>query len=107
MKKYTVHRAEGQADRNIGKHELIAIEYAEDIDEATDKILRAVMDDLSENPQYAGCGVTASPPEQRDDARTKRYQYYVTGIVMPPNAPKNILVEYGVIEQEASDSIHW
>lgn len=107
MKKYTVYRSEGKADRNLNKHALIAIEYGEDIDAATDHILRAVKDDLSENPRYAGCDVTAYAPEERTHARTKRYQYYVTGAVMPPNAPKNILVDYGVIEQGADDTIDW
>jgi hypothetical protein len=107
MKKYTVYRAEGQADRNLNKHVLIAIEYGEDIDAATKAIIRAVETDLSEAPQYAGCEVAAYPPERRDFARTKRYQYYVTGIVAPPNAPENTLVEYGVIEQGISDGVHW
>lgn len=107
MKKYTVYRTEGKADRDIGKHALIAIEYGEDIHAATDDIIRAVVSDLSEAPQYTGCEVAAWPPEQRDYAKTKRYQYYVTGVVESPNASENTLVDYGVIEQEPSDGVHW
>ena len=105
MKKYTVYRADGPVDRNLDTHVLIAIEYGEDIDAAADDILRAVMTDLSEAPQYAGCEVTASPPELRVYARTMRYEYYVTGIVAPPNASENILVDYGVKEQEMDGAI--
>ena len=28
----------------------------------------------------------------------KRYSYVMTGQVIPPNAPENILIEYGVVE---------
>jgi hypothetical protein len=107
MKKYTIHRADGRVDRDIRGHVLIAIEYGEDIDAAADAIIRSVMADLSENPEYAGCGVTAYPPEPWDYARATRYQYTVSGVVMPPNAPKNILVDYGVVEQEVNDTTNW
>lgn len=107
MKKYTVYRTEGQADRNLNKHVLIAIEYGEDIDAAADDIIRAVVQDLSEVPEYSGCDIAAWPPEKRDTVKTKRYQYYVMGVVDIYNAPTNTLVDYGIIEQEASDAIRW
>lgn len=103
MKKYTIYRAPGKVDRDLGKHELVGVEYGGDIYAATDAILRAVRADLSENPEYEGCDAGAYAPEPMDESfRTKRYQYYVTGTVAPVRAFENILVGYGIIETEES-----
>ncbi len=101
MKKYMIYRTLNQVDRDLDKHELIGIESGEDIYAATHAIIRAVTNDLSENPEYAGSQVSAYAPEPIEEFRkTRRYQYYVTGKVMPVIADKNILVEYGIMEQE-------
>ena len=101
MKKFMIYRAPNQVDRDLSKHELIGVEYGADIYAASDAIIRTVKGDLSENPEYTGSGVSAYAPEPMEEFRkTRRYQYYVTGVVMPAVADKNILVNYGIIEQE-------
>ena len=48
------------------------------------------------------CETWAYAPEEMEDfRRTKRYQYYMGGVVSPPNAKENILYEYGIIETES------
>ncbi|MDL2232010.1 carboxylate--amine ligase [Ruminococcaceae bacterium OttesenSCG-928-L11] len=104
MKKYMVYRAPGEADRDLGKHELVGVEYGEDIYAVTDALIRVVTTDIGENPEYAkGIDVCAYAPEPMQSfRRTKRYQYYMTGSVALPGTDKNTLVEYGVIEAEES-----
>lgn len=97
--KYILYRSFGNLDDDIKKHELAAVEYAPSIHEATDALVRAVADDLAGMPEYAGCETTAFAPEPvQPFRRVKRYGYVMTGQVIPPNAPENILIEYGVIE---------
>ena len=105
MKKYLIYRTTKGIDKEIKNHELIGIEYGDDIYAATDAIMRAVSDDLSENPEYAGCEVTACAPEEVDPnlIRTKRYQYETTGLIMPPHASKGSHVDYGIVEQESTE----
>lgn len=101
MKKYLIYRAPKEIDRDLSKHELVGVEYGENIDAVTDTIIRAVTDDLSGNPEYAGCEVFAYAPEPMDESRrTRRYQFYVTGVVSPVSAKENILVDYGIVERE-------
>lgn len=101
MKKYLIYRAPKGIDRDLSKHELVGVEYGENIDAVTDTIIRAVTDDLSGNPEYAGCEVFAYAPEPMETSkRTRRYQYHVTGVVSPVSAKENILVNYGIIERE-------
>ena len=103
MKKYVLYRAPGKVDRDLGKHELVGVEYGEDIFAATDALIRAVCDDLSENQEYKTCRVWAYAPEETPlHFRTKRYQYFMDGIVSPPGAEKNIIISYGIIETENS-----
>lgn len=98
--KYILYRSFGNIDNNVRKHELAAVEYAPSIHEATSALVRAVADDLAGIPKYAGCETTAFAPEPVPLFRkVKRYSYVMTGQVVPPNAPKNILIEYGVIEE--------
>lgn len=101
MKKYTIYRAPNKVDRDLSKHELVGVEYGADIEAAANAIIRVIKDDLSENPEYAGCEVSAYAPEPMEDyKRTRRYQYSATGVVLPISAKENILVEYGIVEQE-------
>lgn len=98
--KYILYRPFGKLDNDIKKHELAAIEYAPNIHEATDALVRAVANDLAGMQEYAGCETTAFAPEPvQPFRRVKRYSYVMTGRVIPPNAPKNILIEYGVVEK--------
>ncbi|MVB12749.1 hypothetical protein CAFE_34930 [Caprobacter fermentans] len=101
MKKYLIYRAPKEIDRDLSRHELVGVEYGADIDAVTDAIIRAVTDDLSGNPKYAGCEVFAYAPEPMDESRrTQQYQYRVTGVVSPVSAKENILINYGIIEWE-------
>ena len=97
--KYTLYRSFGNLDNDVRKHELATVEYAPDIYAATDALVRAVADDLAGMPEYAGCETTSFAPEPVQPYRkVKRYSYVMTGQVIPPNAPENILIEYGVVE---------
>lgn len=40
-------------------------------------------------------------PVNTNIRRVKRYDYEMLGIVMPTNADKNILIDYGIIEEDA------
>ncbi len=101
MKKYLIYRTPKEIDRDLSEHELVGVEYGENIDAVTDTIIQAVTDDLSGNPEYAGCDVFAYAPEVMEESkRTRRYQYHVTGVVSPVSAKENILVNYGIIERE-------
>ena len=98
--KYTLYRSFGNLDDEVRKHELTAVEYGPDIYAVTDDLVRDVADDLAEMPKYAGCETTAFAPEPvHPFSKVKRYGYVITGQVIPPNAPENILIEYGVIEE--------
>ncbi len=97
--KYTLYRSFGNLDNEIRKHELAAVEFGPDISAVTNDLVRDVTDDLAGMPEYAGCKTTAYAPEPVQPFRkVKRYSYVMTGQVIPPNAPKNILIEYGIIE---------
>ena len=101
-KKQRRSAAPKQADRDLGKHELVGVEYGEDIYDTTDALIRAVCDDLSGNPEYSGSEVYAYAPEPMQSFhRTKRYQFYMTGVISPSYAEKNTLVDYGIIETAA------
>ena len=50
---------------------------------------------------YEHCETAAYAPEPvKDFRKVRRYQYEMTGIVYPPNADKNILIDYGIVEAE-------
>jgi len=104
MKKYMVYRAPEESERDLTKYELIGVEYGEDIYDVTDALIRAVTTDIIEDPAYAGCiDVCAHGPDRMPEIhRTKGYQYYLIGSFAMPNAGKNTLVEYSVIETEES-----
>ena len=52
-------------------------------------------------PEYERCETAAYAPEPTKDFRkVRRYQYEMTGIVYPPNADKNILIDFGIVEKE-------
>ena len=98
MKKYTIFSMPDEDDENYDQHELIGVEYGSDIFDATDRLIAAVCDDLSENPEYAHCRVWAYPPEELTGS--ERYQYELSGIVSPPVAETNTVVPYGIMEAD-------
>ena len=87
-------------DKAVRKHELVAVETGKNIDDVADALIRAVRDDLAEMPEYAHCETAAYAPEPvQEHRRVRRYQYEMMGIVYPQYAEKNILIDYGVIEE--------
>lgn len=99
--KYVLYRSFGNLDRQVTKHELVAVEYGNSIDEVTDALIKDVADDLAALPEYAHCRTAAYAPELVDKTRrVKRYQYEMMGVVYPAYAEKNILIDYGIIEKE-------
>lgn len=98
--KYKLFRSPGDLDKSVLKHELVAVEIGGSIEEVTDALIRAVRDDLTEMPEYAHCETAAYVPEPvQEHRRVRRYQYEMMGIVYPQYAEKNILIDYGVIEE--------
>lgn len=98
--KYKLFRSPGDLDNAVRKHELVAVENGMSIDDVTDSLIRAVRDDLAEMPEYAHCETAAYAPERAESfRRVKRYQYEMTGIVSPKYAEKNILIDYGIMEE--------
>ena len=101
--KYILYRSFGDLDKDIKKHELVAVETGKNIDDVADALIKAAADDLSGMPDYEKYETAAFAPEPvKDFRRVKRYDYEMTGIVYPTHADKNILIDYGIIE-EAED----
>ena len=99
--KYKLFRSPGDLDKAVRKHELVAVETGKSIDDVADALIRSVRDDLAEMPEYAHCETAAYAPEPvKDFRKVRRYQYEMTGIVYPPNADKNILIDYGIVETD-------
>ena len=98
--KYKLFRSPGDLDKAVRKHELVAVETGKSIDDVADALIRAVRDDLAEMPEYAHCETAAYAPEPiQEHRRVRRYQYEMMGVVYPQYAEKNILIDYGVIEE--------
>lgn len=94
--KYILYRSLGDLDKAVKKHELVAVETGKNIDDVTDALVKAAADDLAGMPEYERCETAAYAPEPVKG----RYQYEMTGIVYPPNADKNILIDYGIVETD-------
>lgn len=102
--KYTLYRSFGDLDKQVKKHTLVAVEFGTDIYDATEDLIRAVNDELSNDPEYKGCHTYANPPEfVHSSRRVKRYDYEMLGVVCPPNAPENILIDFGIIESDEEE----
>ena len=100
--KYKLFRSPGDLDKSVLKHELVAVENGSSIDEVTGALIHAVRDDLAEMPEYAHCETAAYAPEPvKSFRRVKRYQYEMMGVVYPKYAEENILIDYGIIEENA------
>lgn len=99
--KYILYRSFGSIDKDVKQHELVAVKYGKNIDEVTDALVKAAADDLAALPEYEHCETAAFAPEPvKEFRRVKRYQYEMTGIVYPPHAEKNILVDFGIVEEQ-------
>ena len=97
--KYILYRSFGDLDKDIKKHELVAVEIGGSIDEVTNALIKDVAEDLAERPEYAHCAAYA-PELIHNFRRVKRYQYEMQGMVSPPRAKENILIDYGIVETE-------
>ena len=66
----------------------------------TDALIKAAADDLAGMPEYENCETAAFAPEPvKEFRRVRKYQYEMTGIVYPKYAEKNVLIEYGIVEE--------
>ena len=98
--KYKLFRSPGDLDKSVLKHELVAVEIGGSIEEVTDALIRAVRTAMSSMPTSLNCETAAYAPEPvQEHRRVRRYQYEMMGIVYPQYAEKNILIDYGVIEE--------
>ena len=103
MNKYILYRTgicDEDEDRpdEVEAEEMVAVEFGDSIDAVLDSLLRAVRDDLSEMPEYAQCEVFAYGPHFENCSGNT---YDMMGVISPPVAEKNILVDYIVEEEEA------
>ena len=105
--KYKIFKTYGNSTSSvgldIGKHELIGVEFGANIDEATDDIIKAVTDDLSSTDEYAKYHVYAYPPDEieiGEKVLRLRYTYTVSGIISPAYAKENIVVYYAIVEED-------
>ena len=105
MKKYKVFRSFGNADRDIKKHELVAVEYGDDIYAVTDRLIEAVNDDALELEKYRKHYTASSyaPEPVGWYRRVKRYAYIVTAVLSPAYGEVNDLIEYGVTEEPGEE----
>ena len=59
---------------------------------------------LINSPEYDKCDAWANAPEEIGSfRRVKRYNYEMLGVVSPPNAPENILIDFGIIETDEEE----
>ncbi len=99
--RYKLFRSPGNQDKAVRTHELVAVETGKNIDDAADALIRAVRDDLAEMPEYAHCETAAYAPEPvKSFRRVRCYRYGMMGIVYPKYAEENVLIDYGIIEEE-------
>ena len=97
--KYMLFRSLGTLDEQVELHSLVAVEYGDDIFDVTPALIRAVNDELSNSPEYAKCQTWADEPEEISEEKLAGlYDYIMMGVVSPPNAPENILIEFGIVE---------
>ena len=102
--KYILYRSFGDLDKDIKKHELVAVETGRNIDDVVDALIKAAADDLAGLPEYEKYETAAFSPERTKDFRkVKRYAYEMTGIVYPTYGDKNILIDFGIIETDEEE----
>lgn len=99
--KYLLFRSFGRLDKNVKKHELVDVVISKNIDEAAEALTKAAASALAFLPEYEHCETAAYAPKPiKSFRRVKRYQYEILGIVYPPYADKNILIEFGIVEAD-------
>lgn len=99
--KYILYRSLGSIDKDVKKHEIVGVEFGDSIDDVADDLIRDAADDLAALPEYENCRTATYAPEPiKEFRRVKRYQYEMMGIVYPPYADKNILIDFGIVEAD-------
>lgn len=96
MKKYIVYRLLGDKNEPDRKAELVAVEYGGDIIEVTPTLIKSVTRELAALPEYSGCKTVAYEPIETFDNQI--YRYYMLGVVYPPKAAENILINFEIEE---------
>ena len=82
------------------KHELVAVGMRKDIYDVTDALIKAAADDLAGLSEYEKYETAAfARSGQRISVRPSGYAYEMTGIVYPTHADKNILIDFGIVEE--------
>lgn len=105
MKKFKVYRSFGDLDKQIRKHELIAVEYGTSIEKVEEAIIKCIKSDLDTNPDaqaYRNFTTLVYELEfNEDNHKNKTYKYCTIGIIQPDYASENIVIEYGIKEEES------
>lgn len=107
MKKFKVFRSPGDVERNVSKHELIAVEYGKDIYDVTKRINRAVNEDAVGLPKYES-GYTSStdgPMEMVGYQSIQHYQYFIVVCLTPKVGKQYKLLEYGIIMEDTNEIV--
>lgn len=96
MSKYVLYRT--AIDDQPIDEELVAVEFGASFEDVLEDLLQAIRDDLSGSPEFANCDVDAYGPEDEEGMTGPDYE--LMGVVLPPTASENILVDYVVREIE-------
>lgn len=57
--KYLLYRSFGNLEKDVKKHELVAVEYGKDIGDVTDALIKAAAVTLPGMPEYERCETAA------------------------------------------------
>ena len=101
MKKYKIYRAGKDVYKYIKKHVLIGVELGEDIEDVFEDIQDCITADMVEDANcpydsFVNKYIEIMPPVEG------KYDYVALGIAVPTgSAPENIVVDYGIIEEDA------
>mgnify|MGYP005803431809 CR=1 FL=1 len=97
MSKFVLYRT--AVDDQWIEEEVVAVEYGASFEDVLEDLLQAIRDDLSGAPEYDNCEVNAYGPD--DEYGISSDGYEMTGVVLPPNASENVVVDYVAREVEA------
>lgn len=106
MNLYKIYRSFGSIDKDIRKHELIAVVPETSIEAAEEVIYQEIKDDMLGRTDlgYRDFKAEAYDLEPAEDHhKSKRYDYCATGIIYPDFSDKNIMIEYGIIEATSKE----
>ena len=91
--KYKLYRSFGDLDKDVKKHELVAVEYGSTIEDVEDALIKDVADDLAGDTKYAGCETSAYAPETiKSFRKVKRYLFRSRSEKPPEKANLRVLL---------------